>query len=118
MRIHDSKCRFKVEQGRFYSRAAGKRPSWKPARPVYAAFCMSIWPALQVVAGPSDGSSDLIGSERKVWPTVALGDCEKRRRGCPNMGGGASGRGTRTRADVKGDFYMAGETSDVKRRGS
>jgi hypothetical protein len=34
------------------------------------------------------------------------------------MGGGVSDRGTRTRADVRCDFYMAGETSDVKRRGS
>jgi hypothetical protein len=58
------------------------------------------------------------GSERKGPLTVALGDCEKRRRGCPDMGGGVSDRGTRTRADVRCDFYTAGETSDVKRRGS
>ena len=44
---------------------AAKAYSRKPDRPSYAAPCMSIRPELQAAASPSDGSTDLTGSEGK-----------------------------------------------------
>ena len=52
----------------FIHRAAEKRISRKPAHSVYAVFCMSIRSELRAAASPSDGSTDLTGSEGETPP--------------------------------------------------
>ena len=50
--------------------------SWKPSLPVYATSCMSIRPALQVVASPSEESIDplgLQGKTRRGWAVRGYG---------------------------------------------
>jgi hypothetical protein len=44
--------------------------SWKPSLPVYATSCMSIQPALQAVAIPSEESIDLLGLQGKTRPRM------------------------------------------------
>ena len=50
-----------------------KANSRKPARPIYAASCMDIRPALQTAASPSDESADLLGWKGKMVPTRGIG---------------------------------------------
>src|SRR5215212_5582467 len=47
--------------------------SWKPSLPVYATSCMSIRPALQVGASPSEESIDLLGLQGKTRPRMGSG---------------------------------------------
>src|SRR5215210_283056 len=47
--------------------------SWKPSLPVYATSCMSIRPALQAVATPSEESIDLLGLQGKTRPRMGSG---------------------------------------------
>src|SRR5215210_5237644 len=57
-RVHEQVCLVVTDQW-CEKWASDATHSWKPSLPVYATSCMSIRPALQAVASPSEESIDL-----------------------------------------------------------